>query len=113
MKAWLVKEQYEFCSVVVFAETRGKAKNIAKSLELFEDVDFLDIEAHRLPKADKDYRPGVMWLDWADPEDRLYLVKELGFTCADEVSVPDDCAYCSAKRFCYRYKDWEDDAHER
>lgn len=112
MKAWLVKETTEFVSAVVFAETRGKAKTIAKSIEFFEDTDFIDIEAHRFPKADKYYRPSMTHLDYDDPEDRLLLVKEFGFVCDDEVCVPCDCTYCPAKEFCYRYKGWEEESRE-
>lgn len=32
MKAWLVKEKDEFCATVVFAETRGKARAMAKAM---------------------------------------------------------------------------------
>lgn len=105
MKAWLVNEIGEFCAAVVFAETRGKAKQLAKSTECCEDTAFLDIEAHRFPKADKFYTPGATQLYWDEPEDRITLVKELGFTCDYDALYAGDCAECSAKEYCSQYKE--------
>lgn len=33
MKAWLVREKDEFSATVVFAETRGKARALARATE--------------------------------------------------------------------------------
>lgn len=107
MKAWLVRETFEFCSVVIFAETRGKDKALAQATECCEDVSFLDIEAHRFPIADKFYTPGATQLYWDDPQDRLTLVKELGFTCDYDAFSLGECVLCSAKEHCSRYRDWK------
>ena len=42
MKAWLVREKDEFCAEVVFAETRGKARALAKRADCCEDAKFTD-----------------------------------------------------------------------
>ena len=58
MKAWLVREKDEFCAEVIFAETRGKARALAKYTDACEDVDFINIEVHRQPQCDKYYKEG-------------------------------------------------------
>ena len=105
MKAWLVREKDEFLAAVVFAETRGKAKMLARCTDACEDVHFLDIEAFRMPQADKYYKDGKRELDWLNPEDRLVLVKECGFMCDYDAFQLEDCTVCSAKAFCDRYTD--------
>lgn len=102
MKAWLVREKDEFCATVVFAENRNKAKCIAMSTEVCEDVEYTRIEARRLPDADSQYK-GRNEMDWNNPDDRLFLVKEYGWTC--EVMDGDRCLDCSAKDFCEDYQE--------
>ena len=81
LKAWLVREKDEFAATVVFAETRGKAKAIARYTDACEDVPYTRIEATRMPEADKHYRKGKVELDWNDPSDRIALVRDCGFRC--------------------------------
>ena len=105
MKAWLVREKDEFGATVVFAETRGKAKALARSTHACEDVPYVRIEATRMEEVDKYYRPGKTELDWQNPEDRVVLAKECGFHCDYDAFDLGDCAKCSAKEFCDLYKD--------
>ena len=107
MKAWLVREKDEFLATVVFAETRGKARSIARYTNACEDCGFCDIEVHRKPNMDKYYKDGKMELDWEIPQDRIALVKELGFQCA-EIEYA-DCDECSAKGYCDLYKDYAEE----
>jgi hypothetical protein len=104
MKAWLVREKDEFIATVVFAETRGKARAIAQYTDACEDVDFCDIEVHRLPNMDKHYKNGKKEMDWLNPQDRIILVKECGFQC-ESVNYA-ECEECSAKEFCDLYSDY-------
>lgn len=106
MKAWRVREKEEFCSTVVFAETRGKAKAAALFTDCCEDADFRHIEAHRLPEIDKYYKEGKIEMDWTNPSDRLALVKEAGFVCSYDWVDYEECPTCSAKDFCDQYKDY-------
>ena len=55
MKAWLVNRNDEWCSIVVFAETRGKAKSYALRTESFEDVDYCELDVRRVKQMDKYY----------------------------------------------------------
>lgn len=105
MKAWLVREKDEFAATVVFAETRGKARSLATHTDVCEDVDYIRIEVSRMPEADKFYRDGKRELDWNDPADRIVLVKECGFFCNPDYFDWEDCAVCSAREYCDRYKD--------
>ncbi len=109
MKAWLVRVKYEFCAEVVFAETRGKARVLAQSTDICEDAHFLDIEVHRMPNLDKYYKNGKWHFEWENPKDRLILVKEGGFICSDEAFEMEDCPTCSAKHYCDRYTDVEEE----
>ena len=101
MKAWLVREKDELCAEVIFAETRGKARALAKYTAACEDVDFINIEVHRQPQCDEYYKEGKFGLDWENPQDRIVLVKECGFWCEHD----EDCEKCSAKQYCDKYDD--------
>lgn len=109
MKAWLVREKYEFCATVVFADTRGKARAMALHTECCEDADFCSIEVHRQPQMDKFYTDGKRELDWEDSQDRIALVKYCGFSCCDDCFDIDDCGICPAKEYCDRYSDYEEE----
>ena len=105
MKAWLVRQKDAFCAEVVFAETRGKARALATHTDIVNYADFIDIEVHRMPKADKYYKEGKWRLDWVNPQDRIALVKDCGFMCDFEYFDLNDCKVCSAKEYCDMYKD--------
>lgn len=109
MKAWLVREKDSFCAEVVFAETRGKARALAQATDCCEDARFTDIEVSRMPQADEHYQEGKWHLDWFDPADRLVLVKECGFMCDYDAFQAEDCTVCSARAFCDRYTDVEEE----
>lgn len=102
MKAWIVRENDKFCCTVVFAENREKAKTEALKTECCEYADYTKISARRFPEADSQYR-GQSEMDWNDPNDRLFLVKEAGFYC--EYIEPECCKKCSAKDYCDIYED--------
>jgi hypothetical protein len=108
MKAWLVRNEIDCCATVVFAETRGKARALALHTDTCEDLNFIEIVVNRLPKADKYYKKGKIELDWLNPKDRIIFVKELGFICLEYVE-PFMCESCSAKQYCDKYKDWENE----
>ena len=97
MKAYIITDLqgYADCSTVVFAETSGKAKAIAIHTDAFEDYEFTEISARRIPKLDKYYR-GKKEMDWYDDDDRIALVKDGKFHCF-EVS---ECPNCPAKEYC-------------
>jgi len=112
MKAWKVNVKDDFCSVVVFAPTRGIAKSVALSSDILPDPEYLFLEAIRYPIADSQYNgngePCCMY--WDDPDDRLFLVKECGWTC--EEFMLECCEKCSAKDYCGDYQQWLDDKED-
>lgn len=103
MKAWIVTPKGDYYSEIIFAETRGGAKSFA--LDFLEDCSFTDIRVRRAPNADKYYKEGKSYLDWYNPEDRIALVKDCGFTCHYEYFDFDECEECPAKIYCDLYKD--------
>ena len=112
MKAWLVREKDEFCAEVVFAETRGKARALAKRADCCEDAKFTDIEVTRMQPADKYYKDGMWHLEWENQQDRIILVRDCGFVCDWDYFDLEDCELCSAKEHCDRYKDKITDMEE-
>lgn len=103
MKAYIVKDRWDpLFATVVFAETAGKARAIARNTDACEDLDFIDISACRVPSLDLCYK-GKEEMDWNDPEDRLNMVKLAGFECSREIGDP-DCEPCPAKEWCGRYE---------
>ena len=106
MKAYVCTEQIEGYSIVVFAETAGKARYKAMSCdELGDCLDFKDITVRRVPKLDSYYH-GRSLFDWEDPEDRLIMVRECGYTCHPDCFEIDECEKCPAKEYCDRYEEY-------
>lgn len=105
MKAWSVTDDEEYLyTTIVFAETRGQARVIARSTDACEDVDFIHIRALRRPQLDKYYR-GEPEMDWNNDEDRIAMVKD-GMYCSYEVDLlPGECMACPAHKWCERYED--------
>lgn len=101
-KAYCARPKWEDCSTVVFAESRGKAKSIAMSTEACEDVDFVNIQVHRLPHMEKYYKPGKTKMEWYDLEDRIALVKDAGFHC--EYIELTECEQYPAREYCDKWE---------
>jgi hypothetical protein len=112
MKAWIVKERDECACEVVFADTRGKARALARHTDTLSETDFTDIEVRREPNADKYYKDGKWCMDWENPEDRIALVKDCGFSCDPDYFDLEYCADCVAKDYCDMYKDHIADLQE-
>lgn len=97
MKAYKVYDIDEWYSTIVFAETAGKAKALALHTDTCMDSEFTRIRARRVPKADKLYQDGKFEIDWYNDKQRLFLVKELGWSCWD---ASDECDNCIARQYC-------------
>ena len=112
MKAWIVRDNESGSAAVVFAETRGKARSLARATDACCDVDFLDIEVRRVPQMDKYESPEKWEMDWNNANDRIALVKECGFECHSDYFDIGECEVCPAKEYCGRYEAekeaWED-----
>lgn len=103
MKAYIITGDDGY-SIVVFAESRGKAASIAKSDEYFCDYDFTEIKPRREHNLDK-YCRGVCKMDWYDPQDRIALCKE-GWSCLEPEER--ECQNCPAQRYCEHYLEKEE-----
>ena len=98
MKAWIVDDKdYYNGSVILFAETRGKALAYAVNMDEFDGAEWIDLRARRFKGFDKYYK-GYTELDWYDDEIRLTLVKDFGWACEEADSIW--CEECVAKQYC-------------
>lgn len=97
MKAYKVWDNgsVEPYSTVIFAESVREAKKIARSMEVCEDADYVNIRVQRFPAMDEHYR-GHVEADWFDMEDRKALVS-LGWMCLE---TSDECDACPVKDIC-------------
>lgn len=105
LKAYIVSDRrYYDGATVVFAETAGKAKALARFTDTCEDIEFTDVSARRAPALDKAYRDH--WeMDWFNDQDRIAMVRDAGFWCDLSELGPEDlnCAECPARQWCERY----------
>ena len=106
MKAWKVSHKDDYFSIVVFAETRGKAKYLAQKTEAYESCEFIDLEVRRLRGADCLYKDGRTEVDWYNDNDRLVLVRDCNFRC-DEVESEYECKQCPAIEHCDAYSEYQ------
>lgn len=110
MKAYLVTNRitYEY-SIIVFAESPGKAKALVLGTDGFEYDPFTELSAWRKPELDKFYK-GRRLMDWEDPEDRVAMVRYGNFVCTDEAKEFAECKECPAREWCSEPEDEEDEA---
>lgn len=99
MKAYEIEDIQNGTSRIIFATSMSSAKY--KAFVYANETNFMaylyDIKARRCKEADSQCK-GREFMEWNNPDDRLFLVKELGWTCVDEPC--DDCTYCVAHEFC-------------
>lgn len=107
------REHYADYSIIVFAESRGKAVSYAIGTDEFPkyEWDFTQLTAKRMSAFDKCYN-GRWRMDWDNDEDRRSMV-EYGYYCSDDVFDPDMwCETCSAKDICARYQEYLEEEAE-
>ena len=101
-QVWDCKDDYGY-STIVFAENCRKAKIIAQSTDVCGNTEYINIRVKRCKQADCIYK-GSCEIDWDDMEQRLFLVKNLGWACVD-IYDEQECEKCSAKPNCRYYQD--------
>ena len=115
MKAWHVidRKGYSDYSIIVFAETRGKAIASAIGTDEFPkyDWDFTELCARRKPALDGAYR-GAWRMEWDNDDDRLAMVRWGGYRCDDDAFDPDECESCVAKNECSKYEEYLEEEKE-
>ena len=110
LKCYMVSDNDK--SVVVFAASAGKARYAASCSGEFDfaySTDWMYLCVRRVREGDSEYR-GHEFMDWFDPQDRLFMVKELNFACTDETDLA--CGSCPALEFCMRRDEWEESQDE-
>jgi len=108
MKAWhVLDDDSERGNTVVFAETRGKAHQLAMHTDACEDSNWNDVRVLRMPSMDSHWEPGKWQMDWCLAKDRIALVKE-GWHCI-EPRFDTDCPNCPAAEWCGPYQDYLED----
>jgi len=112
MKAYEItdKNGYSDYSIVVFAESRGKAISSAIGTDEFPkyEWDFTELRARRMKVLDGAYR-GRWRMEWDNDEDRLAFVRDAGYYCNEDCFDPDDCERCVGKEYCTRYAEYTDE----
>lgn len=100
MKAFIATDRNgdEGISLVVFAETAGKAKAYAAGTDTFCDYGFTGIRVNRCKALDGSYK-GKSEMDWLDADDRVAMVKLAAFHCGHEFGCMDG-KDCPAYEFC-------------
>lgn len=115
MKAYVVSDRqgYAEYTVIVFAESRGKAVVATLGTDEFpsEDWSYTELRAIRKPEFDKHYK-GNYRMDWDNPEDRLAMVRDGGYYCNEDAFEPDDCVKCNGKDYCSRYEEYIEEEDE-
>ena len=97
-------------SIVVFAETAGRAKAYAANSETFDDYDFTEIRVNRCPALDRFYR-GKPEMNWLNDDDRVAMVRYANFECSSEIWHPEcEEGECPAQEWCGRYERMNDNA---
>lgn len=107
MKAWVVSDKdYTTGSVIVYAETRGKAIAFCMHDEPFEYYEFTELRATRLKEFDQYYDGKAMPDIWWNLEHRIRLVKDYGWSCME--GIDDYCDDCPAKEWCRWWSEEEE-----
>lgn len=95
MKAYVISEDdNEFGSLIIFAETRNKARMIARGRYPFEDSEYCDINAKREKAVDSYYLPGHEVIDGGCKYDQQ-LMFDLGWYQCESHS----CAGCDMEHW--------------
>ena len=90
-KAWVAYNYPKNISMVVYADTKGKAKSYLMHTEIFDDYGFMDID---------------VYMDWNKDEDRIPMVREFNMHCSE---VTDECKECCVWEWCSKYEEYEEE----
>ena len=102
-KAWCCINEEWCMPVVVFADTRGKAKSYFMKQDTVGYFNFCIIKPHRIKKLDYLDKPNGYVMNWHKDEDKLPMVRDGGFNCREVYR--EDCKECCANKWCDVYKE--------
>ena len=106
MKAFIISNRFIYIdtSIVVFAETRGKALAYGAKHPDLRDYGFTGLKAIRCKALDPFYK-GYAEMDWFNDEDRVAMVRYANFMCPDGFSRKVlGCDECAAYEWCAKGK---------
>ena len=106
-KAWSFYEEEEGIIEVVFADTRTRARIYLNELDTFDNYRYIDINPRREKALDYLDHPDGYVMSFAREEDRIAMVKNIGFYC----TFPDkeECEECCAKEWCSEYEELKEE----
>ena len=106
-KAWVAYNFAECVSIVVFADTKGKARDYLMLTEIFDRYSFIDIVFCRAKDLDYLNRPDGYVMDWNNDDDRLPMVRDAGLSC--HLAYKEICEECRSKQWCSKYEEYEEE----
>ena len=80
-KAWVSYNYLKNIAMVVYADTKGKAKSYLMHTEIFDDYGFMDIDVYRAKSLDYLDRPDGYIMDWNKDEDIMAILQGIGLWC--------------------------------
>lgn len=94
LKAWKVADNEEGYGIIVFAETRGKARQLAiGEVEIMMDYEWCDLSVTREPRADKYSDNEPSYLEFCE---NAGVYKNLGWYCHSRFDCNSpDCVFFS------------------
>lgn len=69
---------------------------ISMGCDCCEGASYIEISVKRMKALDGLYK-GIPEIDWYDPETRMLLVRDYGWSCTE---TSWECLFCAAKKHC-------------
>lgn len=102
MKAWTVSDKDgEYGTVIVYAETQGKARQAVLYSDPFDFCEWTDLRVLRFKAYDQYYTGEAVPDFWHDDEHRIRLVKDYGWSCFE--AFESYCKDCPARKYCEHF----------
>lgn len=104
MKAYTVSDNNgEYGAIIVFADTPGKARQIAMHDDTFEECEWTELRVRRFKEYDQYYEGKETADFWMDEEHRVRLVRDFGWSCIEVFERY--CEDCPAKQWCDHWRE--------
>ena len=101
-KAWVAYNYSKNIAMVVYADTKSRAKSYFINNETFDDYGLMDINGYRAKSLDYLDRFDGYIMDWNKDEDRVPMVKEFNMHCSE---ISEECKECCVYEWCNKYKE--------
>ena len=101
-KAWVAYNYSKNIAMVVYADTKSKAKSYLMHTETFDDYGLMDINVYRAKSLDYLDRPDGYIMDWNKDEDMIPMVKEFNMHCYE---ITEECKECCVYEWCNKFEE--------